>query len=456
MSRRIWLCRVGLSLLTTVALGALGTPGWAAPRTGVAAVQGATEVRYQAASGRRNSVVVTRSGRAVVIDDEVAVRPGRGCRAVRGDRTRVRCTTRKTPTLVRIRVGDRNDTVVNRSNLSMSAYGGTGDDTLTGGPGRDELRGQSGDDRVHGAAGRDAVHGGAGADTVAGDADDDLVDGGGGRDVVWGGAGNDELNDAVGTHRAADVFHGGPGLDVVTYGLRSAPVIADPGGLPGSDGERGEGDSISGDVEKIVGGSGSDTLTGGSGREHLIGGGGNDRLTGLDGDDVLHGGAGDDRLVGGTGNDEFRGEGGADTMLGGPGVDGVGYAGAGPVVADLDGVTGDDGHRGERDTIGADIEQLFGGAGNDTLTGNGLPNYLDGGLGNDLLRGGAGNDELWAVDGNDRVYGEAGDDNLYGGGAAAGQVYLLDGGANATPLGDNCVARSPGTGTVAGCDRLLP
>ena len=54
-------------------------------------------------------------------------------------------------------------------------------------------------------------------------------------------------------------------------------------------------------------------------------------------------------------------------------------------------------------TGGSGADQLFGGAGNDNLLGKG---------GNDLLFGGAGNDTLIGGDGDDQVFGEAGNDRM--------------------------------------------
>jgi Ca2+-binding RTX toxin-like protein len=54
-------------------------------------------------------------------------------------------------------------------------------------------------------------------------------------------------------------------------------------------------------------------------------------------------------------------------------------------------------------TGGSGADELFGGAGNDTLFGKG---------GNDLLFGGAGNDTLIGGDGDDQVFGEAGNDRM--------------------------------------------
>jgi Ca2+-binding RTX toxin-like protein len=83
---------------------------------------------------------------------------------------------------------------------------------------------------------------------------------------------------------------------------------------------------------------------------------------------------------------------------------------------------------GGNDTIAIDetsgvlpAAQLFGGAGNDSLTGGSGNDLLSGGAGNDILFGkggndalfgGAGNDILNGGAGNDQVFGEAGDDRM--------------------------------------------
>jgi Ca2+-binding RTX toxin-like protein len=54
------------------------------------------------------------------------------------------------------------------------------------------------------------------------------------------------------------------------------------------------------------------------------------------------------------------------------------------------------------------IENAVGGLSNDTLIGNQLPNYLQGGAGNDTISGAAGNDTLEGGLGNDRLEGDAG------------------------------------------------
>ena len=58
--------------------------------------------------------------------------------------------------------------------------------------------------------------------------------------------------------------------------------------------------------------------------------------------------------------------------------------------------------------------QLFGGAGNDTITGGSGNDQLFGGSGNDTLLGKGGNDRLFGGAGNDTLTGGAGDDQMFG------------------------------------------
>src|SRR5262245_15879821 len=62
-------------------------------------------------------------------------------------------------------------------------------------------------------------------------------------------------------------------------------------------------------------------MFGGSGNDTLIGGSGNDALHGQDGNDQLSGGAGEDFLLGQSGNDVLSGGDGRDQLFGGSGDD---------------------------------------------------------------------------------------------------------------------------------------
>jgi VCBS repeat-containing protein len=74
-------------------------------------------------------------------------------------------------------------------------------------------------------------------------------------------------------------------------------------------------------VRVMVGGSGKDTLTGGTGAELLLAQSNNDTLTGGDGNDLLCGDSGGDTLSGGPGDDSLGGGSGSDRLTGGSGAD---------------------------------------------------------------------------------------------------------------------------------------
>ncbi|AWH89317.1 calcium-binding protein [Limnobaculum parvum] len=88
-----------------------------------------------------------------------------------------------------------------------------------------------------------------------------------------------------------------------------------------------------------------------------------------------------------------------------------------------------DGTRAIGIAYGANIENAFGGKGNDIIHGNELDNVISGNEGNDTLYGGAGNDTLNGGDGDDILYGDEGDDILSGG---AGTNILYGGTGNDT------------------------
>ncbi|MEU8655302.1 calcium-binding protein [Actinoplanes philippinensis] len=292
----------------TLATGVVAVPAQAAS-TGVVVVRGKRTVEYQAGSGRQNNVVVTRSGRTITIDDRVAVKPGKGCRPVKNDKTKVTCTTAKTPTEIRIFTHDRNDVVVNRTDVRLVANGGTGRDRLTGGPRGDNLAGGSGDDILVGGAGDDTLLGDSGNDRVYGGAGDDGLFGERGRDRLEGGAGFDFLegdDPALGV--AADVLLGGPDEDSVSYGSYRKPLTIDLDGSARDDGQAGEHDTVGADIETVFGGWGSDRITGNAADNFLRGSGGNDILLGGAGNDYLDGDSDRDRLYGGSGDDELIGD----------------------------------------------------------------------------------------------------------------------------------------------------
>jgi Ca2+-binding RTX toxin-like protein len=114
------------------------------------------------------------------------------------------------------------------------------------------------------------------------------------------------------------------------------------------------------------------------------------------GDDIQIGGAGDDLIFNGLD---------ADTIAGGKGRDTVRYQGSGPISVTIGSGIGDDGGlsdengAGDRDTVGASIENVTGADGDDLLIGTGKGNVMIGGKGVDALFGGGGADRLRAKDG---------------------------------------------------------
>ncbi len=303
-------------------------------------------------------------------------------------------------------------------------WGGDGNDTLTGSPGDDTLSGGMGADVVNGGAGYDLVDYSDRDGDVLADLDDQAQDDGevGERDTlgsdleaIASGSGDDELVGTSGANEldggpgddlldgglGPDELIGGFGFDAADYTAHANPVTVDIGGAAGNDGAQGEGDTVDSSIEGLIGGSGNDILTGDDRGNLLFGGPGNDDLRGGFGDDILTGGSGADALNGGFGFDlaDY-----SDRSAG--------------VTADLDGVA-DDGEPGEQDTIAADIEDLVGGAGNDTLVGNGGENFLFGLGGNDSLDGGGGSDSASGGEGDDRISSRDGnlDENDCGPGA---------------------------------------
>src|SRR4051794_4092120 len=314
-----------------------------------------------------------------------------------------------------------------------AADGGAGSDALTAGTGtsRVTLRGNAGADSLTGGPADDTLDGGAGNDTLlaAGDGDDSVIPG----------TGNDANID------------GGTGTDTISYNDgRTAGVIVNLTTPSGGDGETPSA------FENAIGGGGNDTLTGTLGDNTLNGASGDDTLSGSGGDDLLIGGPGKDshlggngvdtasyrdrptgvftslstnanephedddsyslveNLEGGSGSDTLRGDAGANTLIGGNGADTlIGNTGAdslngGTLTAPdafFDTASYDDGRvTGVITSLGTggrqdgdaytDIQNLAGGDGSDTLTGDGNPNTLTGGNGADTLIGAGGADTL--------------------------------------------------------------
>jgi Ca2+-binding RTX toxin-like protein len=200
------------------------------------------------------------------------------------------------------------------------------------------------------------------------------------------------------------------------------------GTVNGSDGDdvvSGAGDAVTGAPTVLAltlnGDAADDVLTGGDGDDTISGGAGADAIAGGDGDDTPTGGAGNDFF------DEGAAANGSEAIGGGSGNDLVTYGSrAAGVVVTMDGVF-DDGEAGESDSVGTDVENAIGGAGDDVMTGSASANDLTGGIGIDVLDGGAGDDALSGGLGADRLTGGTGADGVFG---DEGDDTILEGAGN--------------------------
>ena len=251
-------------------------------------------------------------------------------------------------------------------------------------------------------------------------------------------------------------------------------------------------------------------VSGGEGDDELVGGPGVDNLFGKPGVDTLRGGPQNDNLEGDCSacpaySDILDGGSGGDLLNGGPGKDYANYSSRSAGVSvglDGTGLAGpwNDGEPGEGDNVLSNVEVVWGGSGDDWVTGNPSPNALDGGGANDTFNGGGGADEFVGGDGDldrawyvnrsagvkvmlddvandgesgegdnvhadvEAVWGGSGSDTLIGNAWVENQLRgldgddRLDGGERPCPDGQLCVAPAtrpdllhggPGTGDIA-------
>jgi Ca2+-binding RTX toxin-like protein len=253
--------------------------------------------------------------------------------------------------------------------------GTNGNDTLTGTLGRDVIVALGGDDIVYGGGQNDVICAGDGNDTVWGGAGADKIFGEGGSDLLDGGAGNDTMDG------------GGQQFDAAAFFDETGPVTASL--VTGT--ATGDGSDSFTRVRQLHGGNFADTFTGDANDNGLFGNGGNDTLDGGAGNDNLSGSSGDDTIDGGSGT-----------------FDSISFWDAsGGVTASLTDGTSNGGGEGT-DTFKG-VEALYGGPGDDTLSGDASDNWLQGQGGDDTLSGGPGNDVLGPGAGTDTLDGGPGD-----------------------------------------------
>ncbi|UUU31732.1 calcium-binding protein [Streptomyces sp. CA-210063] len=132
-------------------------------------------------------------------------------------------------------------------------------------------------------------------------------------------------------------------------------------------------------------------------------------------DAVVYGGPGNDTVTDSSLSAVLYGEDGNDRLHGGGGGWGMGpYGGKGhdTITACAWACYGGAGN----DSLSGDAEtnNMYGESGNDVIHGKQGRDSLNGGNGNDTLRGGRGADKLWGEDGNDTLWGDQDNDELWG------------------------------------------
>lgn len=304
---------------------------------------------------------------------------------------------------------------------ALSLTGTTAGDSLTGGPGNDTILGLDGSDTLAGAEANDSIDGGNGSDSVAGGsgndvllggAGDDRLDGGEGVDTLYGGAGNDVLDGGSASPFFGDVMYGEYGNDLY-YTDSPYDALAEPFSNGGRDTVVASYDyTLNTGFEELW-------LTGTAGLRGT-GNGQVNRILGTSGNDTLDGGAGADTLAGGAGDDLYLVDISTDTIIeeADAGIDTVHVASSGAY------------------RLGNHVEHAILIAGGTRATGNGLDNAITGNGANNLLDGGSGNDTLLGEDGADSLYGSVGNDVLLGG-AGNDRIYIgLSSGVDSIDGGD--------------------
>jgi Ca2+-binding RTX toxin-like protein len=209
-----------------------------------------------------------------------------------------------------------------------------------------------------------------------------------------------------------------PGAGITTINVdtdaRDDSISLDPTTIP---------DTV---TQRLMGGSGNDTVSGSNGPGTVQGESGNDTVSGHG---TVDGGSGNDTVTGTAAAENIRGGSGRDLLNGGPGPDDIAGGGSTdtlvyPNRATAISVTIGSGNRndggvedqgaGGRDTVHGDVEIVVGTPLNDVLGGDSSSETLIGAAGDDTLVGNRGQDTLLGLEGNDSIFGGSGRDLLRG------------------------------------------
>ncbi len=430
----------------TIAVAATGINGTGVATTtfsidtggpfGVVRVTNGSDLSVVLTSDVVNDVSVGRAhGQYTVINSTGGLGSGGGC--VQRDHHTVVCDDNGIAA-VGVTTGDLGDTVSLNTRITVPA-------TITGGIGADALAGGSGVDIIVGGAGNDSIDGGAGGDNLDGGAgDDDIVSADGEQDSVACSDGTDSaLADAFDaddacegvTRRSVVANWTSPGLPSISYFVYGAvpgerneldvtansrkALFHDSTSLiyAGSGCTQVDSNTVACDGRDVTGaaaflGDDDDRLDihaaaamavvvrGDDGSDLIRSRNGLGSLSGGFGDDTLVGGVANDELFGDEGNDSVDGGAGDDSLDGGDGVDTADYsARTTDLKLTLGGVSNDNGAANEHDQISSNVENVRGGAANDTITGSADANDIDGGGGSDVVDSAEGDDAIHARDG---------------------------------------------------------
>lgn len=372
------------------------------------------------------------------------------------------------------------------SSLDLSAlqFDENWNDASTGGSDYVSISGDATSETIIGSAVNDIIVSEGGDDTIYGGAGNDEIRMGFGRDSVYGGEGDDFLSTSLNYFEAGEVYDGGAGHDILSFGTGFSPETIDfriatiagieefsfflfadlniqftadqltQSGLTTLTSLNSGTGGLLATIEVDMAGAGffdasqmafetADSgvpplaifvISGGVADEVMIGSSHHDEISGGAGDDVIRGGAGDDWLAGGDGHDRFdfdRGH-GTDTIADFSLADDL-IVLSGITQTELDAAFADRVADGE-DTLlsfadGSSI-RLQGIAPDDLTEAQFRLSVTDGNdtiyghSGADMLKGLSGADDLVGFSGSDHLLGGDGSDRLVGG---AGSDKLLGG-----------------------------
>ncbi|OFW87589.1 MAG: hypothetical protein A3B66_08985 [Alphaproteobacteria bacterium RIFCSPHIGHO2_02_FULL_46_13] len=344
------------------------------------------------------------------------------------------------------------DTITGNT-LANTIYGGAGNDTITGG---------GGNDTMYGGAGNDTITGGTGNDTIyAGDGDNTVYTGTAGADVIYGGTGN---NTFISQH--AGVTYDGTNGALIAAGVYNTVDYSSSNTSMTINllGGYGTGGAANGDfyvmtdfagynsINRILLGSGNNSVTGSRSNDWIITGAGNDSLSGGEGTNILSGGGGVNDFYMGAGNDTIIANGydrlrysssGAGVVVNfdsvsrtytnslGNSIVIAAYSGGNKGVTAADSLSHSNGdYYTPVSGSNVSVEEFMGSNFGDVIYGGTSSTVFYLGSGSDAFYGGSAGETIAYSGGSDRLDGGAGSDTIWAAYTSLGAVIYLDGNAD--------------------------